>query len=649
MKRTFFLILLFFFLQTAYSENTIYELGPKSEDIIVFTAARNQNNESTFSTELLENFAKELKEFPLQIRVIIAITDNDFPDLPESINIIESQNTKKLISKINESKSSLVFVLSDGPSDRAVLSAGAVKKTSPPWMLKDLQEILQKQNISVDFKYNNIILYRLGIISDNMLTEYLKEGIPAIRISYGADIRPVLISLINTYTQGISSEWDKHYNIKNFFGLRIISEKTLVLLVIGVTLLGLFYIFIFSFLFDRRREKNIRDLLLLWRVPVFFFIINLFALYMGEYLTTLLFSIKFGFQDSIKFLPVTAILLKLLFSIIIISLFAYVNRYLKLPNNIFIYGYLASIACFFNIFIFSRVDLSLAIIILEIYILSFFSYHFKRAFVQIIFLILNILLLIYYFWDVLFIKDNLIDILFYANNTLAAMFILPYMLMFIRLFMQLKKERPEIKYMHLKIIGSITLLTCVFIGLILIYPSFLHPKNKKEFILYNIDNGHKYISVISDIKNKTEIMDDDKEFYRLSDIKEDDFIKVQAGTQNYLERIIGEININPLVKAAVIQVIISRSDGFPVYEANMDFKKSNEGKNAEFISPINLTEPFSIKFSGEKNAVLHVRILAWFYDNPLNPDFEFLNDNLKNKKIIFHVIKEFDLIPKAES
>ncbi|UTC74324.1 hypothetical protein E4O03_08725 [Treponema sp. OMZ 792] len=649
MKRILFFILLFFFLQDAYSENTVYELGPKSENIIVFTASRNQNNESTFSTDLLENFAKELKDVLFQTRVIIAITDNDFPELPESIDIIESQNTKKLISKINESKSSLVFVLSDGPSDRAVLSAGAVKKTSPSWMLKDLQEILQKQNIPVDFKYNNIILYRLGIIGDNMLTEYLKEDIPAIRISYGADIRPVLLSLINTYTQGISSEWDKHYNVKKIWGLRIISERTLVLLVIGVTLFALFYIFIFSFLFGRRREKNIRDLLLLWRVPIFFFIINLFALYIGEYLTTLMFSFKFGFQDSIKFLPVTAILLKLLFAAIIISLFAYVNRYLKLPNNIFIYGYLASIVCFFNIFIFSRVNLSLAILVLEIYILSFFSYHFQKLYAQILFLILNSLLLVYYFSDVLFIKDNLIDVLFYANNILAAMFILPYMLMFIRLFMQLKKERPMIKFMHLKIIGAITLITCVFVVLVLIYPPFLHLKNKKEFILYNIENENKYISLISNIKNKPERIDEDKEFYKLSGIREDDFIKVQAGTQNYLERVIGEVNINPLIKAAVIQVIISRTDGFPVYEANMDFKKSNEGKKAEFISPINLTEPFSIKFSGEKNAVLHVKILAWFYDNPLNPNFEFLNDNLKNKKMIFHVIKEFDLIPKTES
>ncbi|UTC64930.1 hypothetical protein E4O00_01565 [Treponema sp. OMZ 788] len=649
MKRILVLILLFFLFAEAYAENTIYELGPKSEHVIVFTASRNQNNESTFSTELLEAFAKDLKDVLFQTRVIIAITDNDFPALPESINMIESQNTKKLISKINESKSSLVFILSDGPSDRAVLSAGAVKKTSPPWMLKDLHEILQNQNIPVNFKYNDIILYRLGLIEDKMLAEYFKEDIPAIKISYGADMRPALLSLINIYTHGISSEWDKHYNVKNIFGPTIIGEKTLVFLVIGVTLFALFYIFIFSFLFGRKREKNIRDLLLLWRVPILFFVITLFALYIGEYLTTILFSIRFSFQGSIKFLPITAISLKLLFSTIIISLFAYLNRYSKLPNNIFIYGYLAGIVCFLNIFIFSRVNLSLSIIFLEIYILSFFSYHFQRLYAQVFFLILNILLLLYYFYDVFFIKDNIIEILFYANNALTAMFILPYILMLLRFFMQLKKELPKAKFIQIKITGAAAFLAAVIIILVLIYPSFFHPKNKNEFIFYNIENRKKYISLISDIKNKLEIINDDNELYRLSGIDEDDFIKVQAGTQNYLERVIGEVNITPLIRAALIQVVISRTDGFPIYEANIDFKKSNEGKNAEFVSPINLMDAFSIKFSGEKNSVLHIKILAWFYDNPINPDFEFLNDNLKNKTMIFHVIKEFDLIPKAES
>ncbi|UTC66225.1 MULTISPECIES: hypothetical protein [unclassified Treponema] len=649
MKSKFFLILFFFLVFNSYSENTIYEIGPKSENILVFTASRNQNNESTFSTQFLENFAETLKKENLLVRVIIAITDNDVPDLPETIGITEYQNTKKIISKINETKSGLVFILSDGASDKALLIPGGEKKTCPPWMLKDLQEILFEENIPFDFKYNNIILYRLGIISDDILAEYLKEDIPAIKISYGADMQTALLSLVRKYSQGISSEWDRHYNVKHLFGSRIISETTLVILIIGVTLAALFYIFVFSFLFGKKREKNIRDLVLLWRVPIFFFIINLFALYMGEYLTLLLFSAKFGFENSINFLPLTAILLKLLFAALISSSFVYINRYLKLPNNIFIYGYLASIVCFFNIFIFSRVNLSLAIIVLEIYILSFFSYHFQKLYSQIIFFILNIILFMCYFLDVLFIKDNLIDILFYADNTLAAMFILPYSLMFIRFFVRLKMEFPGIKSMSFIMSGTIIFVTVLCVVVVLIYPPFLHPKNNKEFILYNIENGNKYISVISNIKNTHEIMEADKEFPELSGIKDDDFIKVQARTENYLERVIGEVNIIPVNKIAAMRVIINRADGFPIYEANMDFKKSAEGKNAEFVSPINLTEPFSIKFSSEKNALLHVKILAWFYDNSLNSDTKSFNEKIKNDKMIFHVIKEFDLSPENGS
>lgn len=648
MKKKFGLILLFFLALHIYSENTIYEIGPKSENIIVFTASRNKNNEPTFSTAILEEFAEELKDTVLQTRVIIAITDNDVPDLPESIDIIEYQNTKKIISQINRSKSGVVFILSDGPSDRAVLTPGGAKKTSPPWMLKDLSEISEKQNIPFEFKYN-IILYRLGIIGDSILAEYLKENIPAIKIAYGADIRPVFRSLINTYAHGISSEWDMHYNIKQISGFRIVSEKTLVILIIVVTLSALFYIFIFSFLFGKKREKNIRDLVVLWRVPFFFFIISIFALYIGEYFALLVFSFKFGFEESVNLLPFGAISLKFLFASLIISLFAYISKYAKLPNNIFIYGYLAGIVCFLNIFIFSRVNLSLAIIVLEIYILSFFSYHFQKVYAQIIFFILYALLFAYYFLDVLFIKNNVIDALFYSDHILTSMFILPYILMIIRFFMQLEKELPKIKYIPRIAGGTITFLTAFLVILILIYPAFLHPKNKNEFILYNIENGNKYISVISNIKTKSQNIEADKQMPELSGIKDDDFISIQAGAKNYLERIIGEVNIVPKIKAAVIQVIISRTDGFPIYEANMEFKKSDEGRRAEFISPINLEKPFSIKFSGEKNSLLHVQVLAWFYDNPLESVSLNFTEELKNKKMIFHVIKEFDLLPETGS
>lgn len=648
MKNKLILILVFFLFFEAYTENTVYEIGPKSEDVIVFTASRAHNNEPTFSTKLLENFAKDLEREALKMRVIIAITDNDVPDLPESVDVKEHQNTQKIISTMAQSKSSVVFILSDGASDKVVLTPGAANNTSPPWMLKSLHFAFQKQNIPFTFKYNNIILYRIGIINDEILAEYIKKNIPAIKLSSNADIRPSLRALIVEYSNGISSQWDKHYNIKKIFGFRIISEKTLVVLILVITLSALFYIFLFSFLFGQRREKNIRDLLLLWKVPIFFFIINIFALYLGEYVTLFLFNFKFGFEESINLLPIIAVIIKFLFAALVSSSFIYINRYLKLPNNAFIYGYLASIVCFLNIFIFSGVNLSLAIMLLEIYILSFISYHFQKSYSQFIFFVLNIILFAYYFYDILFIKDNIISVLFYSDNSLTAMFILPYSLMFIRFFMQLKQEWPNIKSMSRIITSTSAFFLILSVAAVLIYPPFLKVSDKTEFVTYNIENDKKYISILSSIKKEYRNSDVDKDLPELSAITADDFLRVQAVSKNYLERVIGEMNIKPLIKAAVIKVIISREDGFPIYEANMEFKKMDEGKSAEFVSPLNLNEVFSIKFSGERDSALKVKVLAWFYDNPLIPDFKISNENLKNKKLIFHVIKEFDLLPDAE-
>lgn len=648
MKNKLILVLVFFLFLKSYAENIVYEIGPNTEDVIVFTASRTHNNEATSSTKLLEDFAKKLEHEILKLRVIIAITDNDTPDLPETVGIKKHQNTQKIISMIAQSKSSVVFILSDGPSYKVILTPGAANKTSPPWMIEDLHFALKKQNIPFNLKYNNIILYRLGIINDDILAEYLEKDIPAIKLSSNADIRPSLLSLISIYSNGISSQWDKHYNIKEIFGLKIISEKNLVILILVITLSTLFYIFLFSFLSGKRREKNISDLLLLWKVPILFFIINMFALYLGEYVSLFLFYLKFGFKESINFLPIIAIIIKFLFAALISSSFIYINRYLKLPNNAFIYGYLASIVCFFNIFIFSGVNLSLAIMLLEIYVLSFISYHFEKLYSQLIFFILNIILFAYYFYDILFIKDNIINVLFYSNNGLAAIFILPYSLMFVKFFMQLKKEHPNIKHLS-KIITSIPLFFLILsIAVVLIYPSFLKVSDKTEFVTYNIEDGKKYISILSSIKTDQKNLDADKELPELSSITADDFLSIQAVSKNYLERVISEINIKPLIKAAIIKVIMTRDDGFPVYEANMEFKKLNEGKSAEFVSGLDLTEPFSIKFSGEKNSVLKVKVLAWFYDNPLISNFTLSNENVKNKKLIFHVIKEFNLLPDTE-
>ena len=87
----------FFSVITAFSENTVYELGPKIDDTIVFTAAHDKDNNETFSTQQLEKFADDLKNTKLPIRVIIAITDNDTPDLPKTVPVQTYKNTNRRI------------------------------------------------------------------------------------------------------------------------------------------------------------------------------------------------------------------------------------------------------------------------------------------------------------------------------------------------------------------------------------------------------------------------------------------------------------------------------------------------------------------------------------------------------------------------
>ena len=67
MKNKLILVLVFFLFLKSYAENIVYEIGPNTEDVIVFTASRTHNNEATFSTKLLEDFAKKLENAAAEI------------------------------------------------------------------------------------------------------------------------------------------------------------------------------------------------------------------------------------------------------------------------------------------------------------------------------------------------------------------------------------------------------------------------------------------------------------------------------------------------------------------------------------------------------------------------------------------------------
>ena len=645
-KNIFILNLIIFAIIRIYSENTVYEFGPKTEQAVVFTASRDVNNNETISTNILNELAKQLAGIKLRSSVIIAVTDNDIPDLPETLSITEHKNTKQLINKIYEKKTAAVFILSDGSGDSVKIISGSGKKTSPSWMLEDLFAEFKKENIKINFNSNNIILRRLGFLEENkILSEYLNEGIAAVEISTNMDITSALLALTNIYSQNIPQDWDKHYIIKNIFGFKIIKERILIIMMIAIILSSLFYIFMFGFLFGNKKELYIKDLLKLWRVPFLFFLLHTASFYASEYIVLFIFRLFLGSSDAIDLFPLLATAFKFILGFTISSGFLIANKKTNLPQNGFIYGYLTSLVCFLNIFIFSSFDLSLSLMFLEIYVLSFISYHLKKPYLQIMFFILNIWLAIYYFYQILFHTDNVIPVLFYSNNFMAAVFVTPYYLAITQIFFNLKKHNPKTKFTKVSAHIFMNVVSVICFLFVIIHPDFLRKEINKVFLIYKISGKNKSVEVVSNLKTLPANNADKNYLKQFDSLNINDFIDVDYKLENYLERSIGEIKVTPAMNAAVIAVLIMRENGFPIYEANAKFKTSPSGYDANFLSPLNIAEPYSIKFSGEKNTTLNVKVDAFFYDNSLKTLF---NSAEEKKKLIFQITKEFVLTADSE-
>ncbi len=118
--------------------------------------------------------------------------------------------------------------------------------------------------------------------------------------------------------------------------------------------------------------------------------------------------------------------------------------------------------------------------------------------------------------------------------------------------------------------------------------------------------------------------------------------------KNYFERSIGEIKVTPLLKSTIINILITREDGFPIYEADSEFTTSASGNTISFLSPLNTSDDFSIKFSGEKDNKLSVKINAWFYGELPELNLKKYFEENKNKKLIFQITKTFSLKPQEK-
>lgn len=369
----------------------------------------------------------------------IAITVNDESYLPEEIAKDMPAGIRTYISSLQFPADMAVLVLSTDNSlteDNVVIVPGANGKLTPYSFFKNIINSLQSESISFSIKNSFLSLYRLNITDySKKLSVCLNEGCSALQMDISPEIKSsTLASFVETLlNEYLNTEMDKNINysfirigVKNI----IIPEMFSTIILVIMTGVILFFLCGLSFAFGKKKEQHKTEFVKYWLlVPI--------ALAM---FTLLFYAAQFTAIKTVanwENYPIFTILYKLLLTCCYFFIFSLLRHVIKIPCTDFIYGYLLTLTCFINVYLFSAIDLSLLVQFATACLIAYLSRMTKKTSLLIIFtffiiapvIIFVILSLSYIDYDALLRIANASLLL----NVLFAATILPFMFMVIRI------------------------------------------------------------------------------------------------------------------------------------------------------------------------------------------------------------------------
>ncbi|MGP1594065.1 MAG: hypothetical protein ACTTH8_02320 [Treponema sp.] len=599
-----------------YAENLFYEFGPNADTVLLFTASVSSDNQANTATIQLKDFAQKLARNPPHIRIIIAITTHDKTDLPADIPVRRMHGTQELIKKLAAYPNPIAVLLAPGTHTAAKIIAGTRGSVTPSWLLQSVYTGLRHTGISIDFDTHALLLHRLGWLEDDpALRWYNQAHIPSIKIETTADISDFLNAFPQYLAELRTIEQDTHYFAALFRGALVITgERNIVLSITGAIFVILFWLILLSFVFGRKNEQHRHDVCILCWVPLCFFCINAVSFFIGSKIAEMIFSMRFLSASEMIVYPITALAVKYGIAVCFMLLAVSGNTLLPLPKNRFVYGFLANSVCACNIFLFSTIDFSFAIFFLLMYIISLIAYQFKNIIMQILCLILLYSPLLPFV--VHFINNS--EVLFpfvFTLNMQPAMLFLPFELLLIRLFLSIEKKYGLKQHIKLQAALSAVLLAPMILWCFFM-PDKTMDRHTGFVLMQKVSQGKEYI-----VKNYGGTQEHTAVPYRrhsngISAAQAEDSLTVDCSVNNYFQRSIGTVSLHSHLKPDAVHITIESENGSALFEANQPFEKNSKGDKASFVSLPHPEMPYSIRFSGEKDTVLHITVQFWTSENP---------------------------------
>jgi len=601
-------------------ENKIYAFGPKTGPLLVLTGPAGTNS---FMENRLQNLCEYFSAHIPKIRITIILTENDYAELPRSIETNYPEGTNKLLSLISEEESVAVILLLPGKDDSILVRNGVRGKTSPAWLLKTVSVALSDSTIPWSLEEYRMPIYRMGWIDENdLLADYLHAGIPAIILESGSNLTPVLSQIAESMTSGIPETHDNHYLVyKLKDSLAITGENILVLIMIIASAVILMVLIIFSFLFGKKSDQHFRDLFHVWWLPFLYLLVNVLSLYGGQLIVSFLFHFRFGNDKSWTLIPAIAFFAKVTVAWFFITLVASLNRLIRFPDDSFIYGFIANIVCMINIFVFSSLDFSLSILFLSVYVISFIVYHVSRPIAQVPGILAMAIPFIPYVLALIAGADASIAPLYTGSgfwNFRMALFVMPFQLMLTRLSHSVKLDAQKNKIFIPVNLFIVLFFTLVMLGFILFYPAWSEKKPLETHIIQTIDSNGNHLETIIPVNLPNFVVDTDSAI--ASDpslgISSESIIEIKTGSQLLLERQLVSVSIHTAIPVRKMEVDVQSEAGIAVYDASILFTLKNSGRNAVFISETKPDNPWTFSFSSNIESPLKITVRAWTRDNP---------------------------------
>ena len=376
--------------QDDFAYNLLLEFPANFESDLESTNARNkvifcftQEDFYSHQSEIFAflNFLKELKRAWSSEILFSAL------DKPEFYSENSIKGTEIFASSIDDSDSCCALTINFNSSIKTAIYTGSKNHTSPLWLTKRISDAFFFARKTFSFEDVLSAIYRLGIVKgQERLSFFFKNNIPAIELNFSSpeDIS-VLEKFSENYTSEGTEEWDMHYiyiNRGNFFRAFFINERAIIISCLSVGILTILILCAFSFIGEHGERHKYEFIKSSYMIP-FTIGLSFLSLYLGQNFVSLL-------SNCFSMNPIIQYGIKIVFSMVFISILFTIQGIFKISVTAFIYGYLLLVVAILNIFLFSTRDLTLFVIFATEYVIIYISRNSKRLFSSIIYFILMI-------------------------------------------------------------------------------------------------------------------------------------------------------------------------------------------------------------------------------------------------------------------